>query len=135
MNRFQSLIAAAALTLAAAAPALAHHAVNAQFDPDKYIPSSGVLTKFELINPHSYLHVDIKNAQGVYENWTFETGAPSALRSAGIASKDAFKLGETYKFSYHPARDGTHTGLVTQWELPDGRKIGFGPAKDFGVKS
>jgi hypothetical protein len=135
VKTFKSLLVGATLAIAASASALAHHAVNAQFDPDKYVPMSGVLTKFELINPHSYLHLDIKNDKGVYEPWTFETGAPSALRSAGIASKDAFKLGETYKFSMHPARDGTHTGLITQWELPDGRKIGFGPAKDFGLKN
>ncbi len=127
------MIVSGLLLVAAAVPASAHHAVNAQFEPDKLIEMTGVLRKFELINPHSYLHMDVKNDKGEYEEWQFETGAPAALRHAGIASKDAFKLGETYKMSVHPSRDGTHTGLVVVWFLPDGRKIGFSTAKDLGL--
>ncbi len=127
------MIVSGLLLVAAAVPASAHHAVNAQFEPDKLIEMTGVLRKFELINPHSYLHMDVKNDKGEYEEWQFETGAPAALRHAGIASKDAFKIGETYKMSVHPSRDGTRTGLVVVWFLPDGRKIGFSTAKDLGL--
>jgi hypothetical protein len=139
VNKYSSLRAGAAilsllLVVAATLPASAHHAVNAQFEPDILVEMTGVLRKFELINPHSYLHMDVKNAKGEYEEWSFETGAPAALRNAGIASKDAFKLGETYKMSVHPSRDGTRTGLVVVWYLPDGRKIGFSTAKDLGLK-
>jgi hypothetical protein len=129
----RSLIAGAILMVAATLPATAHHAVNAQFDPDKLIEGSGVLTKFELINPHSYMHLDVKNDQGAYEDWAFESGAPAALRHAGIASRDAFVIGQTYKFRYSPSRDGTHTGLIVLWTLPDGRQIGFGTAKELGL--
>lgn len=135
MNKFSTYFAvmAFALTATAAMTASAHHAVNAQFEPDQFVEMSGVLKQFELINPHSYLKVDVKNAKGEYEEWSFESGAPAALKHAGIASKDAFKIGETYSFTMHPSRDGTHTGLIVIWKLPDGRKIGFGTAKDFGV--
>ncbi len=133
MKRFSACFTGMALVLAAMVPASAHHAVNAQFEPDQFVEMSGVLKQFELINPHSYLHIDVKNDKGVYEEWSFESGAPAALKHAGIASKDAFKIGETYSFTMHPSRDGTHTGLIVVWKLPDGRKIGFGTAKDFGV--
>ena len=128
-----SMVSAVLFVIAAAVPASAHHAVNAQFEPDKLVEMTGVLRKFELINPHSYLHMDVKNDKGEYEEWSFETGAPAALRHAGIASKDALKIGETYKMSVHPSRDGTRTGLVVVWILPDGRKIGFSTAKDLGL--
>lgn len=134
MNKYRSLMAGVALMLAAAAPVGAHHAVNAQFDPDKFIEMTGVLRKFELINPHSYMHMDVKNEKGEYEEWAFESGAPAALRHAGIASKDAFKIGETYKMKVSPSRDGSHIGLIVVWELPDGRKIGFGTAKELGLE-
>ncbi len=134
MTKFSIRFAAMACVLTVAAmPASAHHAVNAQFEPDQFVDMSGVLKQFELINPHSYLKIDVKNGKGEYEEWSFESGAPAALKHAGIASKDAFKIGETYSFTMHPSRDGTHTGLIVVWKLPDGRKIGFGTAKDFGV--
>ena len=134
MKKSSAFFAMVASVLAVAVPASAHHAVNAQFEPDQFVEMSGVLKQFELINPHSYLHIDVKNDKGVYEEWNFESGAPAALKHAGIASKDAFKIGETYSFTMHPSRDGTHTGLIVVWKLPDGRKIGFGTAKDFGVE-
>ncbi len=134
MKKSSAFVAVVASVLAVAVPASAHHAVNAQFEPDQFVEMSGVLKQFELINPHSYLHIDVKNDKGVYEEWNFESGAPAALKHAGIASKDAFKIGETYSFTMHPSRDGTHTGLIVVWKLPDGRKIGFGTAKDFGVE-
>jgi len=134
VKKSSAFFAVVASVLTAAVPASAHHAVNAQFEPDQFVEMSGVLKQFELINPHSYLHIDVKNDKGVYEEWNFESGAPAALKHAGIASKDAFKIGETYSFTMHPSRDGTHTGLIVVWKLPDGRKIGFGTAKDFGVE-
>jgi hypothetical protein len=134
VKKYSACFAAIALLMAATVPVSAHHAVNAQFEPDQFVEMSGVLKQFELINPHSYLHIDVKNDKGVYEEWSFESGAPAALKHAGIASKDAFKIGETYSFTMHPSRDGTHTGLIVVWKLPDGRQIGFGTAKDFGVE-
>ncbi len=134
MRKYIAFCAVIAAAATAIVPASAHHAVNAQFEPDQFVEMSGVLKQFELINPHSYLHIDVKNDKGVYEEWNFESGAPAALKHAGIASKDAFKIGETYSFTMHPSRDGTHTGLIVVWKLPDGRKIGFGTAKDFGVE-
>jgi hypothetical protein len=134
VKKYSAFLAGIVSAIAAVVPATAHHAVNAQFEPDQFVEMSGVLRKFELINPHSYLHIDVKNDKGVYEEWNFESGAPAALKHAGIASKDAFKIGETYSFTMHPSRDGTHTGLIVVWKLPDGRKIGFGTAKDFGVE-
>jgi hypothetical protein len=111
---------AAALVLAAgaAAPALAHHAINAQFDVTKLVAKEGVLTRLDNINPHAYWHFDVKNATtGKMEPWNIESVAPNALRAAGISMKQDIKIGQTYKFSIAPSRNGTNTGLLLVLEV------------------
>lgn len=116
------------LLLGASWSAAAHHSVNAQFDVTKNKSATGVLTRVELINPHSYMHFDIKDASGKTQAWSFETGAPGALKSMGIAVRDTFKVGETYQLVYSPARSnvGGNTGLLHSVVLPDGRMVAMG---------
>lgn len=130
MKTMKVLAASAALTMAvlAAPGAQAHHAINAQFDPDKIVKVKGVMASYELINPHSYVHLYLMNAQGQKELWSFETSAPAALRRAGLRAADAFKPGDSYEFSYHPARNGSKTGLLNTITMPDGRVFGVGTA-------
>jgi hypothetical protein len=118
--------AAAVLTLGVAAPALAHHAVNSQFDVTKNISLTGVLTKVELINPHSYVYFDVKDKAGKVKTWSVESGAPGALRRAGLSARDSLIPGQTYKFVVSPARNGSNSGLMSALTLPDGRFFAFG---------
>ncbi len=125
MKRIE-IAAAAAVAISLAAPALAHHAVNSQFDVTKNVPMEGVLTKVELINPHSYVYFDVKGKNGKVANWAVESGAPGALRRAGISARDSLIVGKTYKFVICPSRNGSNSGLMSALTLPDGRFFGFG---------
>jgi hypothetical protein len=118
-------LAALATTLVASA-AYAHHAVNAQFDVTKNVMLTGVLTKVEIINPHSYIHFDVKDTKGKVTNYSIETGAPGAMKRAGLSMRDALKVGQTYKFVICPSRNGTPTGLMSGITLPDGKTFTFG---------
>lgn len=108
----------------------AHHSVNAEFDASKNIAVVGTLTKVELINPHGYVHFDVTGADGKVTSWSFLTGAPIALKAAGISVRDTLKVGETYKIVYSPARKGGNLGLLWSLVLPDGRFVAFGSANN-----
>jgi len=108
----------------------AHHSVNAEFDASKNISAVGMLTKVELINPHGYVHFDIKGSDGTVKSWSFLTGAPAALKAAGISVRDTLKVGETYQIVYSPARKAANVGLLWSLVLPDGRFVAFGSANN-----
>ena len=74
---------AALMTLTATVPALAHHSFAAEFDGQKPFRVTGALVKIEWTNPHTYFYVDVKNAAGKVENWSFQTYAPITLRRNG----------------------------------------------------
>jgi hypothetical protein len=129
MSKSAFLIGAAAAVAAFAGAASAHHAVNAQFDVTQNIAATGVLTRTELINPHSYFHFDVTTG-GRKRNISMETGAPAALARAGLSVRDHLKPGTTFKLVYSPSRNGSDTGLLHAMEMPDGKLIGFGGAQN-----
>lgn len=123
--------AAAAISLLAGGAALAHHSVSAQFDVDKMSVVKGVLTKVEWINPHPYLTFTVSEPDGTTHPIAMESMAPAALRRAGLAGKEALKVGEIYTLYYHPARNGKNTiGLMMALTLPTGQTIGALTSKD-----
>ena len=73
--------------LATSVSVSAHHAFSAEFDASKPVEVKGVVTKFELVNPHSWLYIDVKNDDGTVTNWGFEFGAPYNLKEKGITKK------------------------------------------------
>ena len=98
--------------VAVAAPALAHHSANSQFDTSKEFILTGVLTELEEVNPHSQWHVDVKAADGTVTSWKLEGVSPNNLRRAGIRVKDDLKIGGTYSFTVAPSRDGSHIAFL-----------------------
>ncbi len=82
--RWLGVIAGLGLMLSAG-PALAHHAIAAQYDMDKAVELTGTLKKMEFINPHSMLHLEVTNADGTKTVWLFQTTAVAALRQRGLA--------------------------------------------------
>lgn len=118
------LIAVIAL-LIPAMPVLAHHSVQAEFDLNKPLTITGVVTKVEWINPHSYLYLDVKDDSGNVKHWAFEMAGPGALRRAGLSRADrgGLKAGDTITINAVAAKDGTDAGLIKDVTLPDGRKF------------
>ena len=121
MRRMTFAAAAAALLLVAAS-ALAHHAVQAQFDVSKIVEKRGVLVKIDWINPHTYMHFDVTE-DGDIKHYAIESLGILGLRRVGLDSKSSFKVGETFVFSINPSRDGSATGLLTTLIFPDGRRF------------
>ena len=116
------------LGLALALPALAHHSVQAVFDIHKTVTVSGTVAKVEWINPHSYLTVNVKGADGQMQKWAFELGGQAALRRAGMSRADrgGLKAGDEVTVSALPARDGSTNGALRELKLADGRDFKFG---------
>jgi hypothetical protein len=114
------LIAVAAI-FAMARPLLAHHALQAEFDTSKRGSFTGVLTKFSMVNPHVRWYFDVKQPDGSSARWELTGAGPQPLRANGMVR--LFKVGDTIKCTYAPARDGSNTGRVVTFTFPDGRTI------------
>jgi hypothetical protein len=114
-----SVVPTAFALLAIALPAMAHHALTAEFDPTKNFTVTGVLSKVEWANPHIYIYVDVKSGERV-ETYGFEAGPPVALNRSGVKKAD-FKIGETVTVTAMSAKDGTKThGHLNMIRYADG---------------
>ncbi len=107
----------------------AHHAFSAEFDAEQPIEVKGVVTKFELVNPHSWLYLDVKGADGTVTNWGFEFGAPFSLKQKGI-SKKTLTAGTELSIKGFRAKNGKSFGYATLTTLADGRSVQTGGAQD-----
>ena len=125
MKRAMGGLVAVIGLLISGTPVLAHHSVQAEFDLNKPLTITGVVTKVEWINPHSYLYMDVKDDSGSVKHWAFEMAGPGALRRAGLSRADrgGLKAGDTITVNAVAAKDGTDAGLIKDVTLPDGRKF------------
>jgi uncharacterized protein DUF6152 len=122
MRNTGRLVALAVILLSAAVPAIAHHAFSAEFDQSKPVKVSGEITKLEWVNPHAWIFIDAKGADGKVTPWRFEMGAPNALLRAGWSKSD-IKAGTAVTVSGFMARAGGSVGNAFQVRLPDGRDL------------
>ncbi len=118
--------------LLAALPLLAHHSFGAEYDANKPITVTGVVTKVEWTNPHSYFYLDVKDDQGSVANWKFEGYPPGVLYRTGWKRQVTIKPGDTVKVFGWQARDGTHWGHSREVTFADGKKLYFGPPAGTG---
>jgi hypothetical protein len=111
--------------LVLAGPASAHHSVQAQFDVHKTFTITGTVSKIEWINPHSYLTLNVTDADGKIQKWAFELAGPGALRRAGMSREDrgGLKPGDEITVTGLASKDGSNTGWLQELKLADGRVI------------
>ena len=101
----------------------AHHSIQAQFDIYKTITVTGTVARMEFINPHSYLTVNVKDADGKVQKWAFEMVGLAGLRRAGLSRADrgGVKPGDDVTVTALAARDGSNSGLAQVIKMADGR--------------
>ena len=105
-----------------AAAAWAHHAFSAEFDANKRVMLQGKITRLEWINPHSWIHMDVKAADGKISSWRIEGGSPNALISQGV-TKSLLTIGMEIVVDGYQAKNGTNTANGRDITLADGRKL------------
>lgn len=105
-----------------ASAALAHHAFSAEFDANKRVMLQGKITRLEWINPHSWIHMDVKGADGKISTWRIEGGSPNALISQGV-TKSLLTIGMEIVVDGYQAKNGTNTANGRDITLADGRKL------------
>jgi hypothetical protein len=126
---YHALLAAAAVSAPAA---LAHHSFGAEYDVNRPITLTGVLTKVEWTNPHTHIYIDVKDADGKVANWQLEGYPPTALHRLGWRRDVTMKVGDTIMVSGWRARDGGTWGHSREITLPGGAKMMFGPPAGTG---
>ena len=119
------VVTISALWLAGAVSLQAHHAFAAEFDAKKPVHFEGTITKMEWTNPHAWLHVDVKGADGKTVAWMIEGGAPNALLRRGW-NKESVAPGTAVVVQGFRARDGSNRASGGDVTLPDGKKLFIG---------
>ena len=103
----------------------AHHSFAAEYDGTKPIKLNGTVTKFDMVNPHSWIYIDVKDDTGKVVNWKFETASPSNLYRRGF-KKDTIKSGMQVTIEGYLAKDGSATANGQKLHMPDGTVIILG---------
>jgi len=125
-SKLFSVVAGAALVVTAAAvPVIAHHSFAAEFDAKRPVKLRGTVTKMEWINPHSWIHIDVKTADGKTEKWMVEGGAPNALLRRGW-NKNSLLPGTEILVEGFQAKDGAMRANGRDITFPDGKKLFVG---------
>ena len=118
----QAVALAATLVLATTGVAVAHHSFAAEYDGNKPITLKGSVVKMEWINPHAWIHLDVKNSDGTVTRWMIEGAAPNALVRRGW-NKNSLPPGMEITVEGYLAKDGSKMANGREMTLPDGRRL------------
>src|SRR5580693_2706955 len=125
MKKMVLLVAGAALLAGVAVPLWAHHSFAAEFDAAKPVKLRGTVTEMEWINPHSWIHMDVKGLDGKTVSWMVEGGSPNALLRRGF-TKAALPAGTEILIEGYQAKDGSNRANGRDITFADGKKLFLG---------
>ena len=125
MRAKSALVIAGVWLLLAALPVSAHHAFSSEFDISKPLKMQGTLTKWEMINPHSWFHIDVKGPDGTVVPWLVEGGTPNQLIRLGV-TKSTLPIGIEFVIEGYQAKDGSNRAVGRNFVLADGRRLFLG---------
>ena len=135
MRKSLAIAAVCAGMLVATRPAEAHHAFAAEFDASRPLLLKGTVVKWELVNPHSWIHLDVKNADGSVTRWMVEGGSPNSLFRLGF-SKESLPKGTEIIVDGYQAKDGANRAVGKDLTFAkDGKRLfmgGSAPGADGG---
>lgn len=125
----------AGLLLLASVPVLAHHSFAAEFDSSKPVTLTGTVVKFDWVNPHSRLYIEVKDqATGTVTPWELETGNVTTLQRRGWR-RDTLKPGDAIIVTGFRAKDGANLAAASTVSTADGKRLFAGSANDGGPAS
>ncbi len=111
--------------LLAVAPVWTHHAFSAEFDVEKPLTMTGTLVRWDMINPHSWFHLDIEDTDGTVVTWLIEGGSPNELIRNGV-TKNTLAIGTELTVEGYQAKDGTPKAVGRNFTLSDGQRLFLG---------
>ena len=109
----------------AAAPVRAHHSFAAEVDANQPVTIKGTITGMDWVNPHSWIHIDVKNPDGTVTEWMIEGGTPNTLFRRGF-TKDSLKAGTEIVVDGYRAKNGKNRANGRDLILPDGKRLFLG---------
>jgi hypothetical protein len=125
MARTWGIVGIAAALVVTAGPVAAHHAFSAEFDANAPVTLRGPVTRVEWINPHAWIHMEVKSPSGKSEIWMVEGGTPNTLQRSGI-TRDSIKIGTVIVVAGYRAKDGRLRANGRDITFPDGRTLFMG---------
>lgn len=122
MKALIAVLFAAAAALAMTGQVAAHHSFAAEFDVDRPIELTGVVTKVEWMNPHTFFYIDVEEEDGSYSNWAIELGSPNGLARRGW-KRNSLNIGDVVSVMGSRARDGSYKGNARSVKLSGGEQL------------
>ena len=125
MRTNRAVAACGAAVLLAAVPLSGHHAFSAEFDIEQPLTIEGELVRWEMINPHSWFHIDVEAEDGTVSTWLVEGGSPNELIRQGV-NRNTVQVGTFLVVEGYRAKDGTEKAVGRNFVLANGERLFLG---------